>query len=254
MFTKKLRKSLLAFILIMAFALPNTVMAQPLPTTDGPPTIRVSGAGTIVTTPDIAMIPLGVSTSSPSPQEAIRANNARMNEVLNALRALGIEDDDINTSQFSLHPSFGHFDRFHMMEMGIENTYTAHNTVNVTIRDLDIVGEAIGAAVGAGANMSGNVWFSLSDPSPLYYEAMALAIQDAAAKARIMAQALGTSISGLINVTETGTWAAPALRSAAPGATAVADSLAFHQMWDIPIQSGNFEITARVEVVYSLAQ
>ena len=256
MFSRKNKMLLFTIIAVMIFtlALPSTVFAQPFATfPEGPPTVRVTGGGSIVVEPDIAMITLGVSTNNSNPRTAIRENSARMNEVLAALRALDIDDDDIVTNQFSLHQTFNPaWDSWRIVENDGENIYTAHNTVNVSIRDLSLIGDVIGVSVDAGANMSGNVWFSVEDTGALYYEALALAIQDANAKAQTIARALGSSITGIVSVSEA-SWSAPISRGT--GLSMEASAMMFRASdWGAPIQSGMVEVTARVEIVYTLAQ
>jgi len=251
MFTGKIKILMFTMVsvMVLTLALPGTVFAQ----ADDTPRVTVSGAGSVMAEPDIAMFSLGVSTSNSSAQEAIKENNGLMNQVIAAIKAFGIDEGDISTSQFSMHQMFHPtWDRFHIMEMGAENAYTVTNNITITARDLDTVGDVIGVGVAAGANMTGSVWFSVEDSSALYYEALALAIEDAAAKAQLMSRALNTSVTGIISVSEISGWSSPALTR---GVALDSAAWRMHQSdWGVPIHSRYVEITARVEVVYSLAQ
>jgi len=242
----------LVSVMVLTLALPATAFAQ----TEEVPTIRVSGSGTITVAPDIAMFNLGVSSTSDNAQAGLRENTALMDRVIAAIQEFGVAEDDITTNQFSIqqmwHPVF---DRFHMDMMGGENQYTVTNSITITVRDLDAIGDIIAAGVGAGANMSGNIWFNLENSGELYYEALTLAIEDAARKSRTMAAALDTSITGIVTVMETSGWASPGLSRGHGFALDSSLWMMRHASeWGPPIHGRYVEVVARVDVVYSIAR
>jgi len=242
----------LVSVMVLTLAFPAAVFAQ----TEEAPTIRVSGNGTVTVAPDIAMFNLGVSTSSSSAQAGLRENTALMDRVIAAVQEFGIAEADITTNQFSIQQMFHPvFDRFHMDMTGGENQYTVTNSITITVRDLDTISDIIAAGVGAGANMSGNVWFNVENSTELYYEALGLAIEDAARKSRVIAAALDTSITGVVSATETSGWGSPAL-TRGYGFALDASLWMMRQAsdWSPPIHGRYVEITARVEVVYSIAR
>ena len=61
-------------------------------------TISVTGSGIAFGSPDIAVAPIGVHTQSENPSAAVSENTDKMNAVIAALKDLGIEDKDIQTS------------------------------------------------------------------------------------------------------------------------------------------------------------
>jgi len=246
--TKKIAASMLAVVMVLGLgASPAVVMADTLQGT----TVHVVGAGAISVAPDIATITLGANTSEPTPQAAITRNNVIINDILAALEALNIDEDDIRTQHFSLHQEWN-FD--HMTGRSFVDGYMVHNSVHVTVRDLDRIGEIIGAGVDAGANISTGVSFGVEDTSAIYYDALALAIQDARNKGNHIARALGTTVAGIASVTEVQTWNMPFARAAGmPQAEMMmmVDTVVSH---DVPLVPGNLEITARVEVAFVLAR
>ena len=255
MFKSKIRilaATLVSIMLFSACATPTSVQAQ----ADEVPTIRVQGNATITVAPDIAKFNLGVSTTGASADRALMENTALMNHVIAAVQGFGIDESDISTNQFTIQQMFHPvFDRFHMMEMGGENQYTVTNSITVTVRDLDTIGSIIAAGVGAGANMSGNVWFNAENAGELYYEALALAVEDAARKSQVLSTALNTSITGLVSLSETSGWGSPALTR---GQGFALDSALWMMRqaneWSPPVHGRYVEVTARVEVVYSVAR
>jgi len=209
------------------------------------PNITVSGAGAVTAEPDIATMTFGVSTDDRNPREAIIRNNRDIAAVLAAVRAHGISDDDIATSNFNLSQRMN-------WNTGTSEGYTVNNAVSVTVRDLDTIGDLMGVAIAAGANVTSNVRFAVEDSEALYREALALAAADARAKADALARAMNVNITTILSVRETSAWMAPLARSA--GAIVMADSLQAHSDmgFGVPIETGEISITARVDVVFAI--
>ena len=237
---------ILALAISFAIVTPSVAYAQ-----QDTPGIRVSGAASVTAEPDFATVVLGVETTSDNPQSAITENNAIVNDVFAALVATGISTDDIVTAHFSLSQTMD----FSMGWRGEPTGYSVFNSVTVTIHDLDAIGAVLGAGIEAGANISGGIIFGVLDPSPLYYEALQLAVQDARNKADAIAAAMGLTITGITSVTEASTWNAPVFRGAA-APQALSASMEMDMMMVggnfVPIQTGQITITARIEVIYSV--
>ena len=53
----------------------------------------------------MATVNAGVTTAAPTAAAALSANNARMNQVFDALRKMGVPDKDIQTADFSVSPA-----------------------------------------------------------------------------------------------------------------------------------------------------
>ncbi|XXX80219.1 SIMPL domain-containing protein [Sorangium sp. So ce134] len=65
-------------------------------------TITVVGQGEVHAKPDVARAQLGIEVIAPTVNEATKMAAARMNEILTALRKLGLADKDIQTSNYSI--------------------------------------------------------------------------------------------------------------------------------------------------------
>ncbi len=73
-------------------------------------TITVTGEGVSESAPDIATISIGVTTQGTTAAEAMDANSAALQAVLDRLRAAGIEARDLQTSNLSLNPNWQGYD------------------------------------------------------------------------------------------------------------------------------------------------
>jgi len=227
---------------MFAILLAGVIFAQPLQASE-PPTLTVSGTGAVSIAPDIATVNLGVSTQHENPQRALAENSTQTTAVIAAVRALGIDEDDIRTSNFFIDPVFG----FDWVEI---TSYRVTNTITVTLRDIDQIGDVLGAGVAAGANVSHGISFGVSDSSAAYNQALALAIENAQSRANAMAAALGTRITGISAVVEMGGMHMPMSRAhfGMPMAIAEMDVAA-----GVPIEAGDLIVTANVQIIFTIA-
>ena len=105
-------------------------------------TISVSGSGVATLTPDIAYVNIGVRTESEDAAQAVSKNNTLSQKVSDTIKGLGIDEKDIQTTNFSIHPQ-QEYDP-NGKPTGKIN-YVVNNTVHVTVRDLDMIGDLLNA-------------------------------------------------------------------------------------------------------------
>lgn len=159
--------------------------------------MSVNGIGRVTIVPDIATINIGVRTEAEVVNEALEGNTAQANAISSVLQEMGIEEKDIQTSNFNIYPS----ERYDPMTGQVEGRYfVVENTVNVTVRDLSSLGEVLNATVEAGANSIYGINFNVEDRSAAIAEARELAIQDAKAKAAAIAASANVQLGEIINI------------------------------------------------------
>ena len=219
---------------LVALQLPSTAQDA---TGDGATerTVTVSGTAHISAKPDEAVVNLGVQTEASTAQGAMEENAAKMNAVFDALKALGLTDAELTTSNIDLYPRY---DDHGQTIIG----YQAENRVEVTIKDLGMVGKVIDGAVGAGANVAGGISFRVSDDNAGLDDALARAVQDARTKADAMAGAAGAQVGQVITIDQRGAEQPPIY----------AERLAYAADAATPINPGNIEKDVTVSVTWSL--
>lgn len=194
---KRMVIALLSLALLLSLAAP--AMAE-----DPTPVIRVSGNATVSLAADTAVIQVGVNTRKESVQEAQSENAALMNAVIEALKAIGVADKDIITSQFNVYSTY----EYHTGSLGQEMRtlfYEVQNNVSVTIHDMSRIGAVLDAAMAAGANTTYGISFSSTEENEAYLKALARAYEDAEKKARVLCDAAGKTLGQLtlINASQT---------------------------------------------------
>jgi len=230
---------LVANVLSPAFAPHRSLAADT--STPAEHTITVSGVGTVVTAPDIADLRLGVTFTRPTVRAARADAAAAMTKVIAALKALGIADKDIQTTNISLQPAYDYAANANPPRI---TGYTLSNAVAVTVRDLDKVGDAIDNALAAGATTFDGVSFRVDDPAKSQQQARTDAMTQARAHANTLAAAAGVAITGVASISETSAQTPYPIYYGAAGAPAAAKDVA------TPVQVGTADVTITVSVVY----
>jgi uncharacterized protein YggE len=165
-------------------------------------TIMVSGDAEVASKPDQARLSAGVVTQAETAAGALEANTTAMNRVFATLKAAGIPENRIQTSNFSVQPQYAPFRPENPQPQRIIG-YQVSNNVSVVVDDLTKVGATLDALVRSGANQLGGIQFMVADPKPLAERARSLAVVDAQAKARTLATAAGVTLGPLMSIQET---------------------------------------------------
>lgn len=205
--------------------------------------IIVSGTGRATAPPDQATIQIGVQITAPTLAAATQQANETMTKVLDAIRAQGVDEKDIQTSTYSVNP----ITNYKEGEPPTVTGYQVMNVVTVTVKDLDNVGKILDAGMGAGANYLGGVFFGIADSTKLDNEARTAAVKDATLIAQTLADAAGVKLGPVISITEGVSTPSPipymegrvmAADAASPG----------------PVQTGSLEIVKNVVMRFEIAQ
>ncbi|HSV86030.1 MAG TPA: SIMPL domain-containing protein [Levilinea sp.] len=159
-------------------------------------TIIAQGTGEVILTPDIAYISVGIESRASEVSEALSMNNDLAASIAGVLRDLGIEDRDIQTSAFNVYP----MQQFGPAGEMLEIVYVVNNTVNITVRNLQTLGELLDASVRAGANTINSIQFDVDDNEAAIKEARRLAIEDARQTATELAEAAGVELGDLVTL------------------------------------------------------
>jgi uncharacterized protein YggE len=211
------------------------------PTTPPEHTITVTGTGTATVSPDIADVRLGVSVSRPTVKDARSVAAARMTAVIDAVKKLGIADKDIQTTTISLQPTYDYTNNGNPPRI---TGYNFSNGIEVTVRNLDQVGDVIDDSLAAGASTLDGVTFRVADPAAAETQARTDAMSEAKASADTLAKSAGVSITGVASISEVSTPVPqPVYFGAAQGVAAAPDVAT-------PVQPGTSDVTITVTVAY----
>ena len=180
-----------------AGATPDTTVPDEVAVDAPTRSITVTGHGTVTVVPDIASLNAGVQASAPTAVEALDSVSANSQDLVATLTGLGIAEEDIQTSGLSLYPMFGNDGR-------AITGYQAATNVNVTVRDVESVGEVVDGLKGfVGEELTlGGISFSYDDPEAVLEAARTQAIDNARTRAEQYAAAAGTDLGEIMRIVE----------------------------------------------------
>ncbi len=203
--------------------------------------ITVTGTGTVTGSPDMVQVSVGVVTQGTTVQDAVSANASQMNALLTALKADGIADKDIQTSNYNVSTQNNPKPVAPGGTETSETTYYVNNQVQVTLHDVSKLGDLLDKLVAAGANNIYGVNFGISDSSQLEDQARAKAVDDATHRAQSLAKLEGVTLGSVISVSETNGYPGtvyPAAAGLGGGGT--------------PIQAGQLQVSVSLQVTYAI--
>jgi uncharacterized protein len=224
-------------------ALLSLVAVLPAAAQESPPRrLVVTGSGEVSARPDVAVISAGVVVQADTASAALAENTRAMNAVLEQLRAAGLAQEDIQTSQFAVTPLY------ESRPPDPQRTepprivgYQVSNQVMARVRAIDRLGATLDALVRAGANGIDGLYFELADPKQVLGEARDAAVADALAKARRYAAAAGVELGEILAIEEAGAFEPPhpMMRAEAMAAS-------------VPIAPGQTTLSASVTMTFAL--
>lgn len=206
-------------------------------------TIVVTGTGKITAAPDKATLQIAVENEGTTSAEALDTNSKDTQKILDRLKAEGISEDQIETTGVVVYPN-----RYYDQQSGQEKTsgYRAQNTLTVTFKDLDAIGDVFAAMTEAGADSIYGPTWELSENSTAISKALTKAIANARAKAEAIAADQGVQLGEALIISES---------SASNWGPIYAEAAARTEDSSVtppPIIPQNIEVAASVTVTYRI--
>lgn len=171
-------------------------------------TITVDGMGKAAAIPDIATISFTVmgegKTASQAQDEATKKNNV----ALALLTEKGIEEKDVKTTSYVVSPKYSYPQPCYNGPCTYDEQrvigYTVNQSTEVKVRDLGMVGDLLSALGDAGISQLYGPNFRVEDEDSVRAEARKEAIDEARAKAQVLARDLGVRLVRVVNFSESG--------------------------------------------------
>jgi uncharacterized protein YggE len=159
----------------------------------------VSGEGKVYATPDIAKITLGIEETNTSIKTVQNSVSIKSKTLIDAIKKLGIEEEDIKTTSYNLYPQYDY-----QSSVSRITGYRVSTTYQITVRDFDKINDLIASATATGANMQGSISFELNEDTQKekLKEAREKAVAEAKSKAEGLSKAAGMTLGKIINISE----------------------------------------------------
>ena len=209
-----------------------------------PRTIVVSGNGEVSARPDMANLSFAIETHARSAAEAASRNAALAQKITDTLKAKLGDKGKVSTGGYSLSPDYE-------QHQGRPETttivgYSAQNSIEVETPAMNLLGELIDAAIGAGANRVNSLNFTLKNDTKPRADALANASRDAQQQAQALAASLNVKLGRIITAsTEGAPRPVPLARTYAPVASAMAT-------FKTPVEAGDITVSSTVYLTYEI--
>jgi uncharacterized protein YggE len=244
--------SLLMAAALAAAGAGSPAMAQAVSPTQvvapGNAVLTLSADGRSTRTPDLAVFSAGVTTQAKTAAAALSENADRMNAVIAALKASGIAERDIQTSNLSVNPVYGQpraDANGNVTGDPVIIGYQANNQVEVKQRKIGNYGKTIDTLVSAGANQVSGPSFQLDNPDVASDEARLEAMKKARARAELYAKAAGLTVKRILTISESGGYAPQPIVMYARAEKMMGGAPS-------PVAAGEVQVAANVTVTFEL--
>lgn len=210
---------------------------------DEPPrSVTVDGRGSVTATPDTAFVSMAVQARDLDMARARQQVTRTSQDFLDFCAGLGIERGKIRSTGLTIQPIYRWNEENNEQEL---QGYHVRRELTVEVVDLDRLGEVLEGAVDRGVNEVSPPRLASSRESELHRQALAAAAGDAEANARVLAEALGARLGGVMQIN--------ASRTPVPGPMPAYDSM---MMARAPAAesyvAGDLELEAHVTATFRL--
>jgi len=159
-------------------------------------TIASSATAEAKFTPDRATISIAVQTRAPTAAAAAADNAKKQSAVLSSLRALGMTNEQLSTTGYSVNPEY----RYDSNRSPTLTGYTVTNTVLADVHDLKQIGKILDTALANGSNVISSLDFYASNTDAARQQALSEAVVRARSDAEVAAKAAGGTLGALIHL------------------------------------------------------
>lgn len=232
-----MRRNALSLALVALLPAAPPVLAQEAAT------LTVTGQGRVAAVPDMATLQVGVEARGADAAQAMDNVSATMEGLLAVLDEMQVAERDRQSSNLSLDMIYRNGS---VSPDARDGEYRARNTLSVTLRDMERLGNVLQALLDEGANDFSGLSFGLQEPRPVEDEARRLAVADARDKAELYAGAAGVTLGPILSIAEGGTGGGPNPMLGMARMAASAEAM--------PVAAGETEVRADVTIVWEIAE
>ena len=173
-------------------------------------TITVNGRGEAFAIPDIGEFSFSVIEEGTTVKLAQDKATKKMNDILDAIKVMGIEDKDVKTTGYNSYPKYEYRTDVACSQgycppgKSVLTGYEVSQTVLIKVRKTDQAGEALTKVGSLGASNISGLNFVTDDLEKVQAEARDMAITDAKEKAVALSKALGVKLVKIVSFNENG--------------------------------------------------
>lgn len=206
-----------------------------------PSVVTVTGYAQQEVAPDTAYITIGTSSTDADAQQARTKNNQVMNNVTNAIKAMGIPADNLKTTGFYMSPNYD-------VKGSKVTSYTVTNSLTVKVSDLSLISQVISKAGSLGANQIDNIRFTNEHSDQIKDNLIKEAVHNGQRAAQAAASASGTQLGAVKEINISGN--SPSYSRAYSNVRML--SAKMEDAESTPVEAGTNTLSQTVNITYYL--
>lgn len=156
--------------------------------------LYITSEGSFLAKPNTASTTIGVTVNATTAKEVQKMTNEKINKVVSSIKALGVDEKKIKTTNYSIYPTYG--------PNSVIAGYSSNVSISVKDTDIDRMNKVLDSATQNGANVVSGLTFEIEDKDTALAEARKDAVTKAKKKAEDMAKVTGIKLGRIINVSE----------------------------------------------------
>jgi uncharacterized protein len=225
---------------------------------DQPSHISITGSGEAFAIPDTGSFSFSVTEEAKTVTAAQDAATKKINNILAAIRGMGVDEKDIKTTNYTSYPKY----EYQTVATGILCTreycppggkqvligYEVSQSISVKIRKTADAGAILTKVGSLAPSYISGLDFVLDDPDSIQNEARDEAIADAKEKAKVLAKSLGVKLVKIIDFQEGASGYPPPYY----GYDAIGKGAATLQAANPETPVGQNKVTSTVTIVYEI--
>lgn len=219
--------------IIWPLMLISTVLSTTVSAEESLALITVQGSGMVAAAPDQARLQMTVGSRQTSVNKAKTEVDGKMAQLTAMIQKLGIATADINNAPLRIYPEY-------QQDQKAVEMYRVERELTVQVRDLTTYPALLEQAAALGITQLSPAELLVSEPSPLYQQALSLAYADAEQKAQQLAKLSGRKIKQVHQIQEQGVSPSPRHKMAMMAAETV--------------QFGSNQVRADLSIQFELAK
>jgi uncharacterized protein YggE len=164
-----------------------------------PPLLGVRGEATLEVPPEIVQLAITVTARDPKRERTLELLSKRNQECLQVLEGYGEGVERVETSGLAVYPELRASGRREQVR-----AYRGTVRLDVTVVDFAILGELVARTADGEMTTVSGPWWRLRPDSPVHRRVRQEAARDAIARAREYAEAVGSHLTGLVELADVG--------------------------------------------------
>ncbi len=223
--------------------------------------ISVTGTGEVLAVPDIASFSFSVTEEGKTVKDAQEKATKKMNSILDGVKALGVNEKDIQTTGYNSYPKYDYnypascTNGYCPPGKQVLTGYEVSQTITVKVRNTEKAGDVLTKVGDLGAQNISGLNFVVDNMETIRAQAREKAVADAKAKAKVLAKTLGVNLDTIVNFYENGDGGYPIMyaREAMDSKAGYGGTMAVApQAASVDLPTGENKVVSNVTITYEV--